>query len=317
MTRGKATARLLETLEGLGLTGSEAAVYAHLVRRSPATGYGVARAIGKPVANTYKALASLEEKGAVVVDDSGSRLCRAVPPDEFLARLERQFHERRSRAAQALEEMRRAASHDRDGDDEDPRVYRLHSRAQVMARARFMLARAERCALVDIFPDPLDELAEDLDRTAARGIDVVVKSYAESALRRAVLVPILAPERKIPGAWPGHHLNLVVDASASLLALLKPEGDGVFQAVSTASPYLAAIHHSGLQFEFMMTHVRDGIYKKQDAEALHQIVLSYIRFSLHQMPGYKALMTGASAQRESRQAWAGAAASEGKKDTSP
>ena len=317
MARGKPPAKLLETLEGLGLTGSEAAVYAHLVRHAPATGYGVARAIGKPVANTYKALASLEEKGAVVVDDSGSRLCRAVPPAEFLARLEKQFQDGRSRAAKALEDMRRAASRDRDGDDEDPRVYRLHSRAQVMARARFMLARAKRCALVDVFPNPLEELAEDLDCAAERGIDVVVKSYAESTLKRAVLIPILAPERKIPGAWPGHHLNIVVDASVALVALLNPDGDGVFQAVSTASPYLAAIQHSGLQFEFMMTHVRDGIYKKLDADALHQIVLSYIRFSLHQMPGYKTLMTGALAQGESTQASAAAAASEGPKDTSP
>jgi sugar-specific transcriptional regulator TrmB len=292
MARPKSPAKLLDTLEELGLTGSEAAVYAHLVRHSPATGYGVARALGKPVANTYKTLASLEEKGAVVVDDSEGRLCRAVPPDEFLARLERQFQDRRSRAASALEEARRAAASD-DRGDADPRVYRLHSRAQVMERARFMLARARRCALVDLFPNPLEELAADLDRAAARGIDVVVKPYADSPLKRAVLVPILTPERKIPGAWPGHHLNLVVDASVSLVALLKPDGDGVFQAVSTASPYLAAIQHSGLQFEFMMTHVRDGIYKKLDADALHQIVLSYIRFSLHQMPGYKALMTGA------------------------
>jgi sugar-specific transcriptional regulator TrmB len=299
MARGKPPAELLETLEQLGLTGSEAAVYAHLVRHSPATGYGVAQAIDRPVANTYKTLASLEAKGAVVVDDSGSRLCRAVPPEEFLARLERQFRDRRARAASALEEIRRAASRERGGgDDEDPRVYRLHSRAQVIARARFMLERATRCALVDIFPNPLKELAEDLDRAAARGIDVVVKAYADTTLSRAVLVPILAPERKIPGAWPGHHLNVVVDASVSLLALLKPDGDGVFQAVSTASPYLAAVQHSGLQFEFMMTHVRDGIYKKLDADALHQIVLSYIRFSLHQMPGYKALMTGARAHNE-------------------
>lgn len=289
MARRKSPAKLLETLEELGLTGSEAAVYAHLVRHSPATGYRVARAIGKPVANTYKTLESLEEKGAVVVDDSGSRLCRAVPPDEFLARLERQFQDRRQRAARALAEVGRDAQ----AIDEDERVYRLHSREQVIQRARAMLARATRCALVDIFPNPLETLAADLDKAAAAGIDVVIKPYTESALvKRAVMIPILQWERELPNLWPGHHLHIVVDATEALLALLEPQGDGVIHAISTANPYLAATQHSGLQFEFITTHVRDGIYKNADSESLRAIVRGYLRFSLSNMPGYKALVTG-------------------------
>jgi sugar-specific transcriptional regulator TrmB len=287
---------LLEPLIELGLSGSEAAAYAYLVRHSPATAYKVAKGIGKPVANTYKTIASLEEKGAVVVDDGESRLCRAVPPEEFLARLDRRFRDQRSRAAASLVELQRAARKV-DGElDADAGVYRLHSRAQVMERARAMLARASRCALGDMFPDPLTELAADLDRAAARGIDVVVKPYTESPLKRAVAIPIIQFEREIPQLWPGHHVNLVTDAREALLALLDPQGDGVIQAIYTASPYLAAIQHSGLQFEMIATHVRDGIYREENAESLRAIVRSYIRFSLSQMPGYKALLTGGMGQ---------------------
>src|SRR3954447_24395728 len=120
MAKRKVASKLVSALEELGLSGSEAAVYAYLVQHSPATGYRVAQGIGKPVANTYKAIASLEEKGAVLVDPSSTRPCRAVPPEEFLARLEGQFQERRTRAARALSEVRAA-----EPEEEDARVYPL------------------------------------------------------------------------------------------------------------------------------------------------------------------------------------------------
>jgi len=292
MARQIARQKLLEPLMELGLSASEAAAYAYLVRHSPATAYKVAKGIGKPVANTYKTIASLEEKGAVIVDNGESRLCTAVPPEEFLAQLDRRFRDQRSRAAQTLTAIQKAAKQNDDELDSDSGVYRLHSRAQVMERARAMLSRASRCALADVFPNPLEELAADLDRAAARGIDVVVKPYVEPPLKRAVAIPIIQFEREIPQLWPGHHVNIVTDAREALLALLDQQGDGVIQAIYTASPYLAAIQHSGLQFELITTHLRDGIYKEANSEALRAIVRSYIRFSLSQMPGFKALLTG-------------------------
>jgi hypothetical protein len=87
-------------------------------------------------------------------------------------------------------------------------------------------------------------------------------------------------------------VNIVVDARESLLALLHPSGEGAFHAIYTANPYVAAVQHSGLQFEFITTHVRDGIFKKADSETLRNIVLIYIRFSLHKIPGYREMLTG-------------------------
>jgi hypothetical protein len=63
-------------LSTLGFTELEAAVYTFLVESSPATAYRVAQGIGRPVANTYKAVESLQQKGAVLVDETGTRLCR-------------------------------------------------------------------------------------------------------------------------------------------------------------------------------------------------------------------------------------------------
>ena len=86
----------IQTLIDLGFTNLEAEIYTFLLQESPATGYRIAQAIGKPAANTYKTVQSLEKKGALLVDDSEKRLCRAVPADELLNRLERQFSERKT-----------------------------------------------------------------------------------------------------------------------------------------------------------------------------------------------------------------------------
>src|SRR4051794_30795350 len=103
----------LAALASFGFTDLEAEVYVFLLRESPATAYRVAQAIGKPVANTYKAVESLQAKGAVVVEEGASRMCRAVPAGELLARLEHSFRERKTAAARALASVKRAAGDDR------------------------------------------------------------------------------------------------------------------------------------------------------------------------------------------------------------
>ena len=78
----------VESLVALGFTALEAEVYIYLLGASPATGYRVAQAIGKPIANTYKAIEALESKGAVIVEHSANKLCRAIPAEELLGQLE-------------------------------------------------------------------------------------------------------------------------------------------------------------------------------------------------------------------------------------
>src|SRR5262249_12589126 len=163
-----------QSLTGLGFTELEAEVYVALLQHSPVTGYRVAQSIGRPVANTYKAIESLQQKGAVLVDEGSSRLCRAVPADELLAQLERRFERRRHQAASALASVRAAP--------EDDRVYQLQSVEQVFERCRRMLDGCEQAAVLDIFPKPLEELREAVERAARRGVRVAVKAYAPAAL---------------------------------------------------------------------------------------------------------------------------------------
>lgn len=238
-----ATVKSVQALQDLGFTGLEAQVYVYLLRHAPATGYRISHAIGKPTANTYKALTSLAGQGAVLVDDGGSGAVRAVPPDELLAILERRGRAQRAAALAALAENVPA------GDDD--RVYALKDSRQVVERARAMLAGAGQIVLGDLFPAPFELLRDDLAACAARGVRVVVRAYAPVEAGGALV--IAGTGKGAPGHWPGQQLSLVVDGAEHLLALLSADLEAVHQAVWSRSAFLSCLHHNHLAMELLFT----------------------------------------------------------------
>ena len=235
---------IVKSLQGIGFSEIEALVYACVVQNGPSTGYRVSHSIGKPTANSYKAIASLVQQGAVQVDDGETRLVRAVPPDELLAVLERRAREKR--------EAVRAALAARSADVADDRVYTLRARDQVLERARAMLGRAREIVLADLFPGPLDALAGELSAAAARGVRVVVKRYSGREVPGVVEVPEPDAARALSG-WPGQQLSLVVDADEHLVALLDPSLSLVHQAVWSRSAFLSCLHHNRVAMELLHT----------------------------------------------------------------
>ena len=89
----------------LGFSEGEAAAYVLLLQHSPATGYRVARSIGRSFSNAYQILELLERRGAVLVETGERRLYRAIPIEELLDQMERAFKTRRRQAAEALKEV--------------------------------------------------------------------------------------------------------------------------------------------------------------------------------------------------------------------
>lgn len=212
-------------------------MYTALLRQSPATGYRVAQTLGKPAANTYKALESLARKGAIIVDEGTNRVCRAVPADEWLGQLERQFLSRKKRAAEALAGLS-TTSH-------DDRLYQLTSRTQVMERCRSMLRQSEHVVVMDIFPNLAAVLRDDIESAAARGIEIVIKTY-ESIRLRDVRVVVRPRGYEITDALPGETISLNRDGAEHLLAVMPPRGDSVHQAIWTGSAIVSYLLFNGL-----------------------------------------------------------------------
>ncbi|HVP06592.1 MAG TPA: helix-turn-helix domain-containing protein, partial [Candidatus Acidoferrum sp.] len=224
----------LNPLIGLGLTNLEAEIYAFLLAHSPATGYGIAKGIAKPTANTYKALESLQSKGAIIIDDSQTRLCRAVPMEELFGIFQRKFDSFKSEARSELAKIERAP--------DDSRIYQLQSMDQVISRFRGMFAKARRKIVLDFFPLPAMELRRDILAASERGVSILMKLYLSMDLPGVETV-VTNNGPQMVERWPGQWANGVFDGEEYLLAFLSRDGRQVHQAVWSNNQYLSWIYY--------------------------------------------------------------------------
>lgn len=271
----------VEGLMGLGFTELEAQIYVFLMREAPVTGYRVAQGLGKAVANTYKAIESLRNKGAVLVDDGENRLCRPVPASELLGRLERAYRDETEKTLRALSEINVPA-----GDD---RVYHLSTAEQVFERCRRMLEQCRTIALLDVFPLPLEVLRADLEAAAARGLVVGAKVYAPASLK-GVRVISHARGGEIQKRWPGQWLNILIDGTEHLMAFLTRDGKGVHQAVWSGSPYLSFVYHSAFSSELLFTLLRPMVEKGVPVAEIRRVLRDNQALLGADAPGYQTLL---------------------------
>ncbi|HEV8607311.1 MAG TPA: helix-turn-helix domain-containing protein [Tepidisphaeraceae bacterium] len=262
----------------LGFSELEGAIYAFLLQESPATGYRIAQALNKPVANTYKGLGALAAKGAVIIDDGETRLCRAVPPLEVFGQMERVLSQRCQQAAQMLSKLKSAP--------EDERVYRLQSVGQVMQRARQMISSAKQVVLVSAYPAPLKEIREELETAAARGVGIVLKIYEEAQVKGAQIV-MSNEATAMMEQFPAQELNLVSDAQEHLVALLDGEGSRLIQGVWSSSLFLSFVQYNGLYSEWLLTKTNSQIKMGASPETLKKTLKR--SFPLMETPGYHRL----------------------------
>jgi sugar-specific transcriptional regulator TrmB len=236
----------IDALTALGLTRLEAAAYAHLLRESAQTGYRVALGIGKPTANTYKALAALEEKGAVVAEGAARRVYRAVPPDELLNALERRFLDHRQSAAAGLAALRVPG--------DDARIYHLRSADQVVERLRAMLSGCRWLAVLDLAPWVVGRVAGEMEFAAGTGARVMVKTYEPVAI--AGVEVVAAHEPPTDGPLP---INAVVDGREMVLASGPAGEPRVHRALWSANGDMAWMVHGAIVAELLFTAVERGL----------------------------------------------------------
>ena len=270
----------LKPLTELGLTALEAEAYTFLLENSPATGYGVAKGIAKPAANTYKALEALHQKGAVIIDDGETRMCRAVPPDELLDTVRRRFDGTLKKAARELAGVRTSRS--------DNRIYQLQTGDQVFARLRKMLSRCQRVAILDLFPLPVQRLQSDIVAAAKRGVRITLKVYEPLKLPGTGIEIILDSEAadKIR-RWPGQWANGIIDGEEYLLAFLSQDCHQAFQAVWSNNFYLARIYYSAIIHEIMFSAVETVAEGGGKLSRLKAIVKDYRKRMTPEASGYQ------------------------------
>lgn len=251
------------SLADLGFTAVEAAIYGFLLQESPASGYRIAQALGKPPGGVYKALEGLHEKGAVLeAHDGESRVVRAVPPVELLGRLAAEFEERRAAVLEALTAAPAAA--------DDRRVYAIRNREQFFARVRAVLAAARQVVVATCCPAPLAELVESFVEAWRRGVAVGVKVYAPVDLGGAEVV---VDPRGLPAvaSGPGQWVYLVADGWEVAGGLLSHDGGTLREAFWTTNALLGWSAFSGLSSDIVLAAARQRLAAGADRDELARL----------------------------------------------
>lgn len=228
-----------KSLESLGLTHIEALAYAYLVANPSSTGYRVARGIGKPTANVYRALEGLGRKGAVLRDRTATPSFRALAPDDLLARLEGEFQERKAHAARQLASLQ--------PDEEDERVYALQTFEQILARVRILLASARKLVLMDTAADVTGLLEDETGDARKRGVRVLIRVRDKDGDVADAHRDTFVDARHPPGVPPS--LRMVADAREVLMSWYGENHDHIRDAFWTRSPLIARTMHEAMTSE--------------------------------------------------------------------
>src|SRR5436853_6011914 len=232
-----------QILAQLGFSETEALVYCELLRSPGGTGYGVAKALRKSQGNIYSALASLSGKGAVIFDNNETRAYRAVPSDELLPRLSREFQQKCEEAETALSSMADSSR--------DDHIYHLSNEAQVYERAERMCDGAQDSLAVGAFPRPFERLKAAFTLALERGVGVAGVTFRPTDILPGATL-VVAAKSQISSSWPRatiwprDQLTLVTDAEEALTALFDRESHSVVSALYTSSTYIASMLHSSI-----------------------------------------------------------------------
>ncbi len=151
-------------LTEFGFTALESEIYVFLLGESPATGYRIGQAINKPAANVYKAIQSLEAKGAVATENEGIRSIRPVPAAELIKRFERDFKKRLSAAEKSLTKFKEAPA--------DDAVLTLKSEPACLGYAMRLILAAKKSVVIICDPAHLEELEEAIAQAEANGVRI-------------------------------------------------------------------------------------------------------------------------------------------------
>lgn len=258
-----------EILIQIGFTQLESDVYLYLLTEGAHTGYAVAKAIGKAVANVYKAIERLAQKGAVEQSSGKNKQCIAVPWRQLITSETKKFNSNMDALSQALT---RLPEH-----QDDEQVYQIKNAAQVKDQAVRIIENAEHVILANVEPQAMSWLFEPLIAAARRGVEVRIKVY-EAIKLPGVIVVLRQNGRQVYSKTKDVQLTLCADGKEMINALLTLDTTKVIQAFRSKSALMTLMLYNQLLYELVLTelkkviptgNIKDAQAVLDDTEHLH------------------------------------------------
>ena len=276
----EAKTHIFNNLRDLGFNFLESEVYLELLANEPMTAYRVAKQINKPTANVYKAIDSLSQKGAVLIEDNKNRKCKAVPPDEFINHLEKLMLSKTSNLKKQLKDIGKVYY--------DERTYAIESVPLVFERFESMMSKCKKIAVIDIFPEPLEKVKNIIEKAIERGVEVHIQVYKPIEIKGATIVYTEVASKSLE-YWQSQQLNLITDGEEHLLALMNNSLSKVLQAKWSNSLYVSCLLLAGFIREQVVMDLMQKMDEPDFADQARKILQNQKFFFNSKIPGLELL----------------------------
>jgi len=158
-------------LMSLGFSEHEARAYVELVKKSPLTGYELAKAAKIPAANAYAALNRLEERRAVMrIEGPNSTKFSPVPPAELMDRLGSEHADILTGARKELQSLSEPADLEY--------VWNTRGYKALIDQARAIGRSAQNTLMVAVCPPEAGFVANDMRAACDRGVEITTLCLA-------------------------------------------------------------------------------------------------------------------------------------------
>jgi len=244
-------------LMGLALSRLQAKIYLQLLYESEQTGYRIAKKLGEPAANTYKALESLQSEGLVLVDESVEpKVFSAVPIENHFNQIERNLREKRRVIESELKKIKKVPAQEG--------IFNIKNIDQVYEQAANLIGKADELVALDASPLPVEVLRPQLVEASKREVRILLKTYTESILPGCETV--FSKEMGSPVYdLPIQIFQLIVPGKELLMALLDKENQNVIHAVYSRNEFMSLYAYSGFLAEFFLTKALNMIFANGSA----------------------------------------------------
>lgn len=271
---------IYENLSDLGFNFLESEVYLELLANEPMTAYRIAKNINKPTANVYKAVDSLSEKGAVLIEDNIKRKCKAVPPEEFINHIEKSILYKTKNLKEQLKDIGKVYY--------DELSYSIESVPLVFEKFEAMLLRCEKIAVIDISPEPFKKVKHIIEKAIKRGVDIHIQVYDSVKLEGANIAYTNIASESL-NYWESQQLNLIVDGKEHLLTLMNNKLTSVLQAKWSNNLYVSCLLLAGSLREQAIMHLMQKMEDPDFGKQAKEILQKQKFFFNSQIPGVELL----------------------------
>ncbi|MCK5807419.1 hypothetical protein KAH37_00390 [bacterium] len=269
-------------LHAIGFNKLEADVYVTLLRESPLTGYRIAKLLGKAAANTYKALESLKDKGAVVVEEgTNNKFYSAVSLDDYFHQLESSLKTSKLFLEEHLHRMATLPS--------ENKIHWLKNYEQLEQKLISMITNSVYTVIVDAFPPLLESITPHLITASKAGVRIVINAYEPIEIPGCQVI-IKENAQRVMKLWAGDWINIAVDGREFLISAVSKDVNRTAHALWSNSAFLSFFQFNGFRYEMMFSRLAQHLKKLGHIDVVDDVFRELEGLSTTNLPGYLDLL---------------------------